>query len=365
VAAPGGKQPYAVKFAPPDGGRLAVGYYDTTRVSVVDGHSLQPLFEPDTGGVDNGNLGSVAWSGDGSRLYAGGRWGKNGGLPLRVWSDGGRGVYRDALTGADNTIQDLATLGTLGEVAYGAGEPSWGVLGADDKSRLRVTGGIPDFRGNREGFRVSGDGAGAQFGYEAFGKNAATFRVSERRLALSEEAGWASPATERGGLTVTEWKNTLTPKLSGRALALKQYETSRSAAVTAEESACLLGTDYWLRLFGRDGKQIWERAIPGVAWAVNVTADGRLGVAAYADGTIRWHRMTDGAELLAFFPHNDKKRWVLWTPEGYYDCSEGAEDLIGWHVNRGPNQAADFFPAGLFRDTFYRPDVIDKALDFK
>ena len=58
-------------------------------------------------------------------------------------------------------------------------------------------------------------------------------------------------------------------------------------------------------------------------------------VAAYADGTIRWHRLSDGKELLAFFPHKDKKRWVLWTPSGYYDASPGGEELIGWHVSNG------------------------------
>ncbi len=37
-------------------------------------------------------------------------------------------------------------------------------------------------------------------------------------------------------------------------------------------------------------------------------------MAAFGDGTIRWYRMTDGKELLAFFPHKDRKRWVMWTP---------------------------------------------------
>ena len=66
---------------------------------------------------------------------------------------------------------------------------------------------------------------------------------------------------------------------------------------------------------------------------------------------------------MAFFPHKDRKRWVLWTPSGYYDASAGAEDLIGWHVNNGRGKAADFFPASRFRDRFYRPDVTAKVLD--
>ncbi|HSI64717.1 MAG TPA: caspase family protein, partial [Candidatus Saccharimonadia bacterium] len=97
--------------------------------------------------------------------------------------------------------------------------------------------------------------------------------------------------------------------------------------------------------------------------AINLTSNDRLAVASFGDGTIRWHRADTGRELLAFFPHVDRKRWVLWTPEGYYDCSPGGEELIGWHSNRGRDEAADFFPAAKFRDQFYRPDVISRVLE--
>ena len=84
--------------------------------------------------------------------------------------------------------------------------------------------------------------------------------------------------------------------------------------------------------------------MPGVAWAVNVSGDGRLVVAAYGDGTIRWHRLSDGQELLAFFPDDDTQRWVAWTPQGYYMASPGGEDLIGWQVNRGWDAGARLLP---------------------
>jgi hypothetical protein len=54
---------------------------------------------------------------------------------------------------------------------------------------------------------------------------------------------------------------------------------------------------------------------------------------------------------------------VLWAPSGYYDASPGAEELIGWHVNNGSDQAADFFPISRFRSTYYRPDVVAKILE--
>jgi len=96
---------------------------------------------------------------------------------------------------------------------------------------------------------------------------------------------------------------------------------------------------------------------------VNWTGDGRYVLAAHGDGTIRWYRARDGEELLAFFPNADRKRWIVWSPSGYYDAAPGADELIGWHVNRGPDKAADFFPASRFRNQYYRPDVIAKVLE--
>ncbi|MGI9412761.1 MAG: caspase family protein, partial [Hyphomicrobiales bacterium] len=83
---------------------------------------------------------------------------------------------------------------------------------------------------------------------------------------------------------------------------------------------------------------------------------------AYGDGTIRWYRTSDGTELLALFVRADDKRWVAWTPKGYYAASPGGEALIGWHVNRDWENAPDFFSADRFRDRFYRPDIVQQVL---
>ena len=86
-------------------------------------------------------------------------------------------------------------------------------------------------------------------------------------------------------------------------------------------------------------------------------------MAAYGDGTIRWRRLSDGQELLALFVHAIDRRFVAWTPKGYYAASPGAEDLIGWHVNRDWDHAPDFYPASRFRDQFNRPDIVKRILD--
>ncbi len=73
--------------------------------------------------------------------------------------------------------------------------------------------------------------------------------------------------------------------------------------------------------------------------------------------------MKNGKKLLSLFAHPDRKRWVVWTPDGYYKASAGGEDLIGWHLNNGADKAPDFFGASRFRDQFYRPDVIAQVLE--
>ena len=85
---------------------------------------------------------------------------------------------------------------------------------------------------------------------------------------------------------------------------------------------------------------MWRSRGCGVVWAVNISGDGHVLVAAFGNGAIRWYRVSDGTRLFTFYPDGDRQRWVLWTPSGYYDASPGGEDLVGWHVNRGKDQAA-------------------------
>ncbi|MCG2760052.1 MAG: caspase family protein [Candidatus Delongbacteria bacterium] len=113
----------------------------------------------------------------------------------------------------------------------------------------------------------------------------------------------------------------------------------------------------------RDGNVLWKIPVPGEVWAVNSIGD--IVTAAYDDGTIRWHRLSDGKELMALMINDDMKRWVLYTLEGYYASSPGGEELIGWHINNGKDKEADFFPASRFAERFYRPDILELVLELK
>lgn len=365
--AEGRSQPFDVKFSP-DGSRIAVGFTDSTKVNVLSDHDLSLLYAPDTSGVNNGDLSKVAWSADGNILYAGGRHSdSNNRKFIRAWTNGGRGGYSDILLNAKNTIRHILPLRD-GGVVYGAADPALGALDTSGRQTLFNPSDIADYRDSQSSFLLSADGETVQFAYEQFGKSPARFSLAERRLETLPQPATAGASqlqptiTEAKGLIITDWRDTYEPKLNDQPLKLEQYEMSRRLAIAPDASAFLLGAEWSIRLFDPTGKERWKVVVLGIAWSVNISADGRLAVAAYGDGTIRWHRMTDGQELLAFFPHRDQKRWVVWTPAGYYDASPGAEELIGWHVNNGLDQAADFFPVAQFRETYYRPDVIAKVL---
>ena len=115
--APGGKRPFAAAFSP-GGKRIAVGFEDTTAVNVLSGRDVSFLFAPDTAGVGNGNLSTVAWSADGAVLFAGGRYDVAGTNPIRRWADAVRGSAKD-LSGPLNTIMDIRPLSD-GRTVYGA-----------------------------------------------------------------------------------------------------------------------------------------------------------------------------------------------------------------------------------------------------
>jgi hypothetical protein len=349
---------------------LAVGFHAIPKVDVlqVRGTTLEHAYSPDTSGVketETQDLRAVAWSADGRLLYAGGGYRSKGSQQVRKWAEGGRGRYSNLAVGVDLHFTRLLPL-REGGIAFASRDGSFGVLNDRDEATLLGPQAIPIYANLYEGFRLSPDGAGIQFAYERSGSSPALFLVSERRLTDPSSGLWAglnaslafqAPITD--GLGVTDWKNSLAPKVNGKPLSLKN-ELAKSLAIRPDRSGFMLGTNVSLWLFDPAGKNLWRVRMPGVVFAVNT--NGRVAVAAFSDGTIRWYRIADGEEILAFFPHPDRKRWVLWTPSGYYDASPGGEDFIGWHVNNGKDNAADFFPLSRFRSTYHRPDVIDRVV---
>ena len=355
--APGGKKPAQIAFSP-DGRLLAVGYQDIPRVDVIDGANLAMRYTPSSAGVKDGDLSSVAWSADGQSLLAGGSWQVDGHYPVRRWPQAGLGEPVDTPAEA----RDVTSMASLpdGRVLVATADPTWGFLspsnGRADGWRpvglppiAKLAGSLAEY-----GYALSHDGREVQFGYESKGQAPYRFEVMRRTLQSGKDAALHLPLLDPDAKAFEQDVKALVP------IADEGY---CCAARSLDAASFVTGSGFILRYFKINGELVWEKMAPEHISGVNIPPLGRVVVAAYNDGTIRWYRLSDGQELLAFFPHADRKRWVLWTPSGYYDASPGAEDLIGWHVNRGLNLEADFFPASSFRSTYYRPDVIDRVLD--
>ncbi len=313
--APDGFRPGGVSFSP-DGSNIAVTFSDDTLLNgksdVLSGKDLSPQYSPDVKGFAKGRFGPVCWSTDGKFLYAGkGSW-----FPfiIRRWSEGGKGPYKD-LGEAEHYLMGILSLKN-GGVVFASAHPSIGVFDANDKRVLQMTPPVADYRFGPAEFLVSNNGDRIQFYYERWGKSTARFSVIERSLKTfpSLELGLWTAVTKAPGLDITDWKDTTNPKLNGKPLKFMRDDFSRGLAISPEKDTFLIGAKWHLYLFDKQGNQRWVVRVVGEAFAVNISPDGRFALAALGDGTIRWYRMKDGKELLAFFPHIDRKRWVLWTP---------------------------------------------------
>ena len=353
----GGNEPFSIAVHP-NSAKLAIGYDDTTGADVYDAATLKRLYAADTNGLSGRGLSSVAWAANGEHLYAGKTWW--GPFNLFSWSEEGLGKRSETPLSQD-TIMQLLPCG--GGIAVGASDPAFGLIAPDGSRGVWQESVVADMRIKlREAFTLSASGKRVRFSLGLGGQQPVLFDLAAFRLTDDAQTAAGLEEPRISGLNVGDWENK-SPKLNDKPIALEAYEISRSLAIAPDASRFVLGTEYRLRTYRADGGELWQKAGPGVTWGVNISGDGRLVVAAYGDGTIRWHRLSDGQELLALFVHAKDKRFVAWTPKGYYAASPGAEDSIGWQVNRDWDHAPDFYPASRFRDQFNRPDIVKRVLD--
>jgi hypothetical protein len=311
----------------------------------------------DVDGVDNGNLGRVAWSADGATLFAAGRYRDGHGHPVVAWDQAGFGPRRFLRAGA-NSVMSLRSLPD-GALFVAAADPWLGVLSADGALRWRQAQRQIDLRDQRSNLAVSRDGTLVEFGLRCGGEDRRRFAVAAQKLLPQANDGIVTPPVLDS--RAVGWHEGSAPTIYGVPLLLRQYEEVTSLATYPDGSGIMLGTHDCVAAFDKAGTEVWRHPVPGSVWAVNVSGDGRVGVAAYGDGTIRWHRMEDGVELLALFPMPDGESWVAWTVEGVYAATPSARGVLRWHVNHGWDEAATAVPVSSIPET-YRPDVIPHLL---
>ena len=361
-AIPGGAKPSALRFSP-DGDRIAISFIDAPAVSVVNTRDLSLAFSPEATQIkDQVSFTSVAWSSDGSYLYAGGDNRGGGSNPLYRWGDGGKAAG-ERIPLAENRITEIQQM-RAGNMAFVTEDPSFGIIG-NDARRVAFRGpDIIDFSDAQSHLAVSADGSVIGYPLKRGGQQPQSFSPllsGEQVLSAAPSRTLSPPLLKAAEISIENWKNSFTPMINGKRPELDDYELSRSYAISPDHKALLLGTEWALRLLDGSAKELWSVKLPAVAWAVNIAQNGKLALAALSDGTIRWYRMNDGAEMLAFFPHNNGKDWISWVPDGYYMSSVYGDNFVGWHLNRGRDLNPDFYRAVQFDRILYRPDVVAAA----
>ena len=311
----------------------------------------------------SGALSVVAWNGDGSVLAAAGQY-KGGALrnQVRFWPMRGGKIDTTDVVASPDTITDLAFLPD-GTLAYGTAEGSFGILGFDGRQRLARSADQCDFRDmSQDGFALSADGAVVDFVCRHGPRD--RFRADLTKLVVTADppprGDLPPPSGPPAGLALGTWRNAATVTVAGRAVALAPHEHVRSAAGAPGRNAVVLGTDFYLRL-EQSGGERWTSLLPGPAWGVAVTADGRSVVAALGDGTIRWYDLADGAETASLYLDARDRRWVVGVPEGFFEHSVGAvpgTSLVGFQFNNGPNKPPNFVSGARLYDAFHRPDLV-------
>ena len=171
------------------------------------------------------------------------------------------------------------------------------------------------------GFRVSDDGQRVAFGLGAGADQPVVFDLAEGSVSKSgTDAPGLHPA-DTTGLPLQVTGDFDTPMLNGRTL-INEHDSAESFAVRPDRAGLVMRTsENVLYSFDATGNERWFRVDRGDLAGVNLAQGGDLLVVAYWDGTIRWLRWSDGAELLSLFVDVPTKRFVAWTPTGYYMAS--------------------------------------------
>lgn len=356
--------PYGLAFSP-NGRALAVGSVNLPEILIVDSASLAEQSKIVAAErAPAGGWSSIAWVNDDTVVAGGSRRSVAGDFTICVARrTGARCESEHNLT--RNTMTSLIRLGE-GRVAFAAADPAWGVVAGDGKVVRSVVAEISDFRQMRKSFRLAPDGSGVVVRTKGDKGDKAEIALAFdlRQLGWRIPArDWSAPVTRAAKLEIDGWFEQSRPRLGERVLTLEPNELSLAAAVSAVADRVILGTNFFLRAYDQTGRELWRTSVPATTWQVNISTDSRWLVAGFSDGTLRWYRMRDGSEQISVFPHPDGKRWIAWTPKGYYATSAGGEDLLGWQQEQGQGKGADFFPASRLRSQFYRPDIVEKTLE--
>lgn len=107
-------------------------------------------------------------------------------------------------------------------------------------------------------------------------------------------------------------------------------------------------------------KATWLEALARPTPGVQLYVEAKLGGVEQAMITPVAHD-----PLWTLYPQRDGN-WIMWTPQGYFDCSPDAASRFEWHVNLGREATgARTFLAQDFRDRYRKRPVLDALVHFR
>jgi hypothetical protein len=135
------------------------------------------------------------------------------------------------------------------------------VIEADGSARWRERPRQIEPRGQWSNLALSGDGMLVEFGPKEWGADhRLRVDVAALRLRTAADDGAVAPP-EKHGLDVCGWVSSTAQTLDCERLPLDPDEMSRSLAIHPDVDRFVLGADWALRAFERDGAALWRRSV--------------------------------------------------------------------------------------------------------
>lgn len=353
-----------VKFSP-DNNKIAVSFLQSSKISVFSASDLKALYtheNPDvTKRVENRH---IAWSRTGESLFACFKT-TTGGYLIRRWDKAGRGEHKDHVLEAfkkDGISEYMNYVSIVSHpnnslIISSPNDPILTSFVHNGKTDW-TTGTTLSQLTNSSSFMLSKDGSTVAFNASK-GSNTKTFgfSIQERSLIADFDTSKLHSPKESAAVNMDASNKNIASTAGMQTL----------TALAADEKSMIVGVaTFFLRKCSSSTvthndmvlRCIWHKTVLSPIKAVNLSQDGKLAAAALADGTIRWYRYSDGEEVATLLIHPDRKRWIIYTPEGYFDASPGGAELMGYHINQGKTKEAMFISISNLYDVFYRPDIV-------